>query len=72
MRNTFLCIAAALCISPAFAGDKSFATTKDGAGYEATLRRVGIPQSGGMVWPVVASRKVPAPVATLALAKSKQ
>lgn len=72
MKNALLCIAAALCISPVFAGEKSFNTTKDGAGYEATLRRAGIPQSGGMVWPVLGSKPAPAPATTLTLAKLKQ
>lgn len=76
MKSTLLGIAVGLCVSPVFAGEKSFSTTKDGAGYEATLRRVGIPQSGGMVWPVLASKQspapAPAPAPTITLATSKQ
>jgi hypothetical protein len=73
MKNTLPWIALTLCISPALAGEKSFNTTKDGAGYEATLRRVGIPQSGGMVWPVLSlrSKHGPTPSAPLTVAKAK-
>lgn len=53
MKKTLLCIATLLCASSAFAGERALYTTKDGAGYEASLRKVGIPLSGGMVWPVL-------------------
>lgn len=57
MKKTILCFLALSVAGSAFAGGvgiaKRFNTTKDGAGYEASLRQAGIPLSGGMVWPVV-------------------
>jgi hypothetical protein len=53
MKKTILCFLVLSAAGSAFAGGNRFNTTKDGAGYEASLRQAGIPLSGGMVWPVV-------------------
>jgi len=62
MKKSILCFLALSVAGSAFAGEvsvaKRFNTTKDGAGYEASLRQAGIPLSGGMVWPVVQSHSV--------------
>ena len=50
MSKTILCMSAFILSSTVYADDLRN-TTRDGAGYEATLRNVGIPQSAGMVWP---------------------
>ncbi len=56
MSKIILFLAAAIASSGVFADQKRFHPTRDGAGYEARLRQVGIPQSGGMVWPVLDTR----------------
>jgi hypothetical protein len=79
MRKSILCLSALILASAAHAGDLRN-TTRDGAGYEATLRNVGIPQSAGLVWPVnratpmLRTEKTDAPVrtATPAAHKSKK
>jgi hypothetical protein len=53
MSKIILFLAVAMVSSGVFADEKRFYPTRDGAGYEARLRQVGIPQSGGMVWPVL-------------------
>ncbi|MBL8482898.1 MAG: hypothetical protein JNJ60_11940 [Rhodocyclaceae bacterium] len=63
MRNSILFASSLLLCTTALADQNRFYTTSDGAGYEARLREFGIPQSGGMVWPVM---NIPAPRAVLA------
>ncbi len=58
MNKSILCASILILASSAYADDLRN-TTRDGAGYEATLRNAGIPQSAGMVWPVNRSTTVP-------------
>ena len=55
MSKTILCLTALILATAAHAEEPRFKvhTTRDGGGYEATLRSAGIPQSAGMVWAVV-------------------
>lgn len=63
MRNFTLFISALLLASSAFAADSRFYPTKDGGVYEATLRKAGIPQSGGLVWTVASPTRTSGPAA---------
>lgn len=50
MNKALFCAAAIILSSPAFSGESRHNTTRDGGGYEATLRQVGVPLSGGLTW----------------------
>lgn len=52
MSKTILCLTTLMLASSAYAEapHNAINTTRDGGGYEATLRATGIPQTGGMAW----------------------
>ncbi len=56
--------ASALSVPAAQADESRFQQTRDGGTYEAGLRNAGIPQSGGMVWPVLNPAQTGKPAVT--------
>lgn len=60
MRNSILCLSLLALAAPSFAGDARFTVTKDGSGYERSLREAGVPVSGGMVWRTAGQSGLPA------------
>jgi hypothetical protein len=63
MSKTILYLATLMLASSACAEapHNAMNTTRDGGGYEATLRTAGIAQTGGMAWAVVRPAAASAP-----------